>query len=120
MINPSLQSRLINTAPSPSSMTTDNDTSTTPNARNSHNLSVSDVTRVIKLPVVFREKKLKLSDYKCSNRSLLRSRATNSPSTDIMRKRTNALAWRTRYTMAIVATAIHATVAPAPTVSVPS
>ena len=55
MTNPSFQSRLISTAPRPTSMTNDSDTSTMPNARNSHSRSVSELTRVIKLPVFLRE-----------------------------------------------------------------
>ena len=42
------------------SITTESDTSTTPNAMNSHSRSVSAVTRVIRLPVFLREKNARL------------------------------------------------------------
>ena len=64
--SPSRQSRLISTAPMPTSMTADSDTSTMPKARKSHSRSVSEVTRVIRLPVFLREKKLRLSVCRCS------------------------------------------------------
>ena len=53
--SPSRQSRLSSTALSPSSMTAESDTSTIPNARKSQSLSVSELTRVMRLPVFFLE-----------------------------------------------------------------
>ena len=53
--SPSLQSRLSSTTLSPISITPDSDTSTIPNARKSHSRSVSELTRVIRLPVFFLE-----------------------------------------------------------------
>ncbi len=61
MTRPSRQSSVSNTAPSPASITSDSDTSTTPNARNSQSRSVSADTRVIRLPVRLREKNDRLS-----------------------------------------------------------
>src|SRR5919112_1328349 len=57
---PSRQSSVSSTAPRPISITIDSDTSTTPNATNSHSRSVSAVTREIRLPVFLREKKARL------------------------------------------------------------
>ena len=54
MTRPSCQSRLRSTALSPASITADSDTSTIPNARNSHSRSVSELTRVMSPPVFFR------------------------------------------------------------------
>jgi hypothetical protein len=47
-------------------MTSDRETSTTPKARNSQSRSVSEVTRVMRLPVFLREKKLTLRVWRCS------------------------------------------------------
>jgi len=63
---PSLQSRLRSTMLSPRSITTESDTSTTPKARKSQSRSVSAVTRVIRLPVFFREKNESESRCRCS------------------------------------------------------
>ena len=101
-------------------MTSDSDTSTTPNARNSHNRSVSADTRVIRLPVRLREKNERLSRWMCSYSSARRSRATHSPRTAISRRRATAAAWRTTYTSAIAATASQAIAPARPTASRPS
>ena len=53
--SPSFQSRLRRTAPRPTSMTADRDTSTTPKARKSQSRSVSELTLVMRLPVFFLE-----------------------------------------------------------------
>jgi hypothetical protein len=92
--SPSRQSSASSTAPSPSSMTNDNDTSTTPKATKSQSRSVSEVTRVIRLPVFFREKNDRLRRWMCSYNSARRSRATHSPITDISRSRRCAAACR--------------------------
>jgi hypothetical protein len=52
---PSFRSRLNNTDPNPRSITADRETSTIPKARKSQSRSVSELTRVMRLPVFFRE-----------------------------------------------------------------
>ncbi len=78
----------------PSNMAVASVISTTPKARNSQSLSVSELTRVMRLPVFLREKKLMLSLCKWSYTSSRRSLATSSPSSAIRRSRIHTQSWR--------------------------
>ena len=96
MTSASLQSSSMRTVLNPMSMIIDSDTSTTPKATKSHRRSVSDVTRVIRLPVFFLEKNERLNRWICSYNSARRSRATSSPNTDISLSRRCAIDCLTR------------------------